>query len=767
MTFLPFTITGIFVSFPIHMKNLIFLLVSICLLSTSLFAADNPRIARIEVVGNERIDRGVITNVLKTKEGDLYDAAKTAEDLKGIYKTGFFSDVMVDTKDTDKGRIVTFVVVERPLVGSIYVSGNKKIKTEDIKDKIKVKAGTVLNVERIKESVEEIRKLYAGKGYYAARINYEIDTDEAAKAGVRFVVEEPQRAYVYKVAFIGNRHLKSSQIKGVMKTREKGWFSWFTGSGILDEEAMDEDRKQIEGLYADNGYMRARIGTPDVRIGKDGKSIAISIPVDEGKLYKIGEVDFSGDIIFDRSEINKQLKSKTGNTFRSSLFREDLMMLTDLYQDKGFAFVDVSPLTQMDDDNNNVGLVFDVDKGSEVYFNRINIVGNVKTRDKVVRRELKFAEGDLYSSSRMKESKRRLTNTTFFKTTDLKPIKTEEADKINLDVLVEEKQTGTLSAGVGYSSYEKVLFTGSVSQENIFGTGRKVYLSASLSSITHLYDLTLVDPYIFDKNLSSSLNVFNSEKEFTTYNYGGYGGSFSLSRPLTDYLTGSLRYRYEAISVSNIDSDAGAFIKDQAGTKTTSSITLSTSYNSIDDVLNPTKGTIASASVELAGGALLGDNQFVKSIISYGRYFPSKFGTSFFLRGTAGAVRPYGGKTVPVYERFFVGGISTVRGFKYGEAGPLDPSTDDVIGALNQVVFNAEWIFPIYQAAGLKGVIFFDYGKGFNDMNGFFKSLRPSAGGGIRWLSPLGPIRLELGFNLDKKSGEKGSVFDFTMGRSF
>jgi len=196
-------------------------------------------------------------------------------------------------------------------------------------------------------------------------------------------------------------------------------------------------------------------------------------------------------------------------------------------------------------------------------------------------------------------------------------------------------------------------------------------------------------------------------------------------------------------------------------------VTPSVSWSTIDDVLNPTKGTIASASFELAGGALAGDNQFMKSLVSYGRYFPSKYGTVFFLRGTAGTVRPYGGRTVPVYERFFVGGINTVRGFKYGEAGPRDPVTGDVIGALNEVFFNAEWIFPIFPTAGLKGILFFDYGKGFNEMNGFWQSLRPTAGVGIRWLSPMGPIRIELGFNINKKSGERGNVFDFTMGRAF
>lgn len=752
------------------MKKLAFLFVFLSLAVTSLlFGADESnRIAKIDVIGNERIDRGVVTGAVKTREKDIYDPQKIGEDLKSIYKTGFFSDVMVDVKDSDQGKIITFVVVERPPISAIYVSGNKKIKTQDLRDKLKIKSGAVLNIEKVKESVDEIRKFYASKGYYAANIRYEIDYEEAYKAGVRFVIEEPQRAYVKKITFIGNKALKPGEIKGFMRTREKGIFSWFTGSGILDEEAIQEDRKQVEALYHDRGYVRAKVGVPEINVSKDGKTISIAMRVEEGNIYKVGTVEFRGDILFDEQDMRKKLKSKPSNTFRSSLFQDDITMITDIYQDKGFAFTDIAPLTSVHDDTQTVNLVFDIAKGSEVYFNRINIIGNIRTRDKVVRRELRFAEGDLYSAKKMTESKRRLRNTTYFKNFDLKPIKTDEPDKVNLDVLVEEKPTGTLSVGVGYSTYEQVILTGSVSQENILGTGKKVFLSASLSSIAHLYDITLVDPYIFDKNLSTSLNVFNTRRIFDTYDWDGYGGSFAVSRPLTDYVTGTLRYRYESISVTNISDEASTFVKDQGGTRSTSSVTASLTRNTIDDILNPMKGVVTTGSVEVAGGPFMGDNKYVRAIASYGQYFPWKYGTTFFLRGTAGTIRQYGGEKVPIYERFFVGGITTVRGFKFGEAGPKDELTEDVIGGLNELIFNSEWIFPIYKPAGLKGVIFFDAGHGFDDSKGFFGSgIRTAAGFGVRWFSPFGPIRLELGFNLNPKDGERGNVFDFSMGRPF
>ena len=274
------------------MKYLAVSLILCAIFSSVLLAAEADKIARVDVVGNERIDKGVVLNAVKTKVGDVYDPVKIGEDLKSIYKTGYFGDVMVDVKDIDKGKAVTFVVVERPSVSAIYIVGNKKVKTEDIRDKLKIKTGAVLNLDVAKQSVDEIKKLYASKGYYAAKVSYEIETEEGYKASLRFLIEEPQRAYVRKITFVGNNHIKASKIKAVMRTQEKGWFfSWFTGSGTLDEDVIGEDRQQIEAFYHDQGYVRVKVGMPDIKISKDGKTISpFSIPLEEGDLYKVGGV---------------------------------------------------------------------------------------------------------------------------------------------------------------------------------------------------------------------------------------------------------------------------------------------------------------------------------------------------------------------------------------------------------------------------------------------------------------------------------------------
>lgn len=743
--------------------------ITILLLSVvPIFSAQaGDKIAQVEIVGSERVDKGFIANTIRTKGNEVFDTEKVREDIKKIYKTGFFSDVQVDVKEGPEGKIVTFVVVERPPINAIYISGNKNIKTNDIRDKLKIKTNSVLNTEKLRESAEEIRKLYSEKGYYATKVNYSIDYPEGYRADVRFLIEESEKALVKAITFKGNKHFKDSKLKDVLKTKEKGFFSWITNSGVLEEENLGDDKRMLEAFYHDNGYVRAKVSNPEVILSKDGRSITIAISIEEGGIYKVGDVSFKGDLLFPADELVPKMKSKKGETFRASLFQQDVLTLTDLYQDEGYAFVDIEPLTQVLDEIRTVDLTYNVTKGPEVFFNRINVIGNIKTRDKVVRRELRFAEGDRYSASKLKESKRRLRNTTFFKELDLKTVKTDEPDKVNLDIVLEEKPTGSISMGLGYSSYEKAMLSGSISQENLFGTGRKIFLEASLSSVTHEFSLSYIEPYLFDKDLSGGVNVFNVTRSFDTYDYKSTGGNLSLSRPLTDHVKTGIRYKFERVNVRNIDEDASTYIKEQAGTKSTSSITLSLSKNSIDDILNPTRGDIAETSFEFAGGPFLGDNDFYKVIASYGRYFPYKFGSTFFLRATAGTVRPYSGQDIPVYERFFVGGINTVRGFQYGEAGPLD-ETGEVIGAKNELIFNTEWIFPIYQPAGLKGVIFFDAGHGFNEEKGFLlDGIRTAAGLGVRWFSPLGPIRLELGFNLSPKKGERRSVFDFMIGRSF
>ena len=774
---------------------------AIIVLPAVLFAAGIDKIASIEVTGNEKIDSGFIMNTIKSKENDTYDIEKVRDDLKSIYKTGFFSDVQIDVKDSAKGKIVTFIVIERPTIKNINIKGNKKVKTPELTDKLKVRVNTVLNIEKIKESMDELKKLYSSKGYYTTKVSYEIVYGDAYDATVNFAINEPEQAFIKAINLSGNKALKTSYLKGFMQTKERTMFSWFTGSGILDEDTLEEDRKNLEAIYYDQGYVRVNIGVPDIALSKDGKSIIITIPITEGNVYKLGTVDVEGDMILPKDKLLAKVKSKTGATFRNTVLHEDILALTDLYQDGGYAFCEITPLTAIDDNARVVNLSFKATKNQEVYFNRINILGNTKTRDKVIRRELKFAEGDRFSATALKDSKRKVKNTTFFKDVDMKIIKTEDPNKVNVDLTVEERPTGSISFGIGYSTSENAIISGSIEQDNFLGTGRKIMLDASLGGSTQQFRLSMIEPYVFDKNLSAGYNLFNYERSMDSYDYKKLGGGVSLTRPLTDYTKIGTKYRFEQVEVYNLYYNVGNIIRDQEGTSTTSAMGFFISKNTIDDVMNPTKGDNGEFSVELAGGLFGGSNDFVSIVGSYGRYFPVKFmDSAFFIKGTAGTIQGYGNKQIPIYEKFYVGGLNSIRGFKYGEAGPLDdelsylpmwtyvpavPATatkplvpahyaymwqwiegsDEPIGAENEVFFNFEWIFPISKAAGVKGVLFSDIGCGF-DHNASFR-LRKAAGFGIRWLSPMGPLRLEFGFNLEPKSGERGSAFEFAIGTQY
>ena len=511
--------------------------------------------------------------------------------------------------------------------------------------------------------------------------------------------------------------------------------------------------------------MRVKVGAPDVRISADGKTISIAIDVQEGDLHKFGKIDFKGDIIFGEEELRSKLKSKPGDTFKASLFQGDVTTLTDLYQDKGYAFVDVAPLTLINDADKTVDVTFDIAKGSEVYFNRINIVGNVRTKDKVVRRELKFAEGDLYSATNMKLTKRRLRNTTFFKEEELKTIKTDEPDKVNVDVIVDEKPTGTLSLGVGYSTYEKIITTGSVSQENIFGTGDKVYLSASLSSIMRLYNLTFVDPYTFDKNFTTSYNIFNTTQIFSDYDWKGSGGGVTVSRPFTEYIRGALGYRLQKMDIYNISSDAGPLIASQAGSSSNERRLRVYHQEHYRRRPQPDQGLDRDRPGRGRGRPL----RRAERVCQGGRFLwpvhPLQVGHHILSEGHGREYDALRGDDDPDLRAVLRGRHPFNAGVRVWRRGPLDPSTGDPVGSTKEVYFNNEWIFPVYKPAGLKGFVFLDYGKGFN--NTFFQPLRPAAGFGMRWFSPMGPITVELGLNLNRKSGEKGDVFDFSMGKPF
>ena len=725
---------------------------------------EDERIAKITILGNEKVTADVIRDQIKSKENEPLSIPQLRKDLKSIYETGFFTDVIVDLRDVEGGKEVIFIVVEKPSIQNILVSGNVKIKTPKIREKIDITPGTILNMEKIKQNADAIKELYSSKAYYRATVDPHVHYLDGNQVDIEFAIKEGKKGYVKKVRFRGNEHFWARKLRKAMRTKKKGWFWYITKRGVLDEDILNADIQSLQAFYFDHGYIQVKIDKPKITISKDGKSIYIDITIHEGERFKIAEVGFEGDILTTRKDLFKLVSTKKGKVYRMSVLQKDIRKITDFYADMGYAYVDVSPLSSVDEEKRLVYLTYDIRKGEKAYFGQINISGNTKTRDKVVRRELKVGEGDLYNSTALKRGRQKLKTTGYFKEVDFTTSKGTSPEKINLDIKVEEAPTGAISFGAGYSTLEGVVGTGEISERNLFGLGYKTNLSTALGTESQRFRFGFTDPWLLGTPTLAGFNIYYDELEYwSEYDSTTAGADLTFGRYLTDYISASLMGKAERVDIFNVSPFASIYVKEQEGVRDTISVTLAFTRDTRDNYYNPTKGGRHSLTVENAGWVLGGDNTFFKAVGDTNWYFPLPLNTVLHLRGRAGFIEGYDGKEVPIYERFFIGGINTIRGFEYGYAGPKD-IFGQPIGAERMVIFNSEFIFPLSKELGLGGVIFYDAGSAWNVK---FDKWRHSVGLGIRWLSPAGPIRVDWGYNLNPEGNERRAVWDFSMGTQF
>jgi outer membrane protein insertion porin family len=735
------------------------LLIGIC-------AGAEENIDKIMILGNVKVEEGVIRGAIKSREGGPFSVEKIREDLRSIFDLGSFTDVQVDIKSTPRGKEVIFIVVEKPSIKEILIKGNDKVKLDDIKEKMTLTPRSILNLDKVKENSEQIRKLYFSKGYYGVKVEYKVDYLETNEAIVTFTVSEGPKGHIQKIVFKGNKKIKASELKKVMTTKQRNILSIITKTGTLDEDVLKNDLQLLTAYYFDHGYLEAKLSEPKIDLSNP-KKIRIEVGIVEGPRYHLGNIDFKGDLLTTKEALFKVLKMKRGDTYSNTAIRREVNALMAKFADQGYAYVEVNPETSVDNKNLLVHLTFEIEKKKSVYYEKIQVVGNTKTRDKVIRRELRVAEGELYNATDMNYSRDRLKRTGYFKEVDFTTSRGSTEEKINLDIKVEESPTGAISFGVGYSTIESVVGSASISDRNLFGLGYSGMLKVSLGLETQSARLSLTDPYFLGYPYAAGFDLYHERVEiFTTYSYKITGGDIRFGKELTDIIRIDAMYKLENVDVYNVASDASFFIVDQQGKRTTSAISLIPSIDTRDDFFNPRRGGKHSLFIQDAGGFLGGDNYSVKVLGQSSWFFPLPLRTTLNIRGQAGIITPYGGKVLPLYEKFFVGGINTVRGFEYGKAGPVDLPTGDPLGSKKMVAFNVEWIFPLSREIGLQGALFFDVGKGFDKFSDI-TPLRFGAGPGIRWYSPFGPIHIDLGFNLNRKRGEKGQVVDFTGGSVF
>lgn len=729
------------------------------------FAPHAGIVGKINIIGSRRVDADAVTAKIKTKAGDKFDSEQIREDIKAVYDTGFFDDIVVDLADTALGKELTFIVRERPIIKQITITGNKELTEEKLKESITIKTNTTLNRIILKENAEKIKALYANEGYYVAKIEPVVHVEKDVEATVNFQIDEGEKVRIKRITIIGNKKMAEKQIKKVMNTSEAGFFSFFTKSGVYQEYIYQNDLNLIMGQYFDNGHIQANITDSKVTLSSDKKWLYITIAVSEGEQFKVGKIDVQGDILKTKKDILENVKTKTGNVFSRKVLMNDITKVGDVYGDAGYANVDINPITKLNEDK-TVDLTLDIHKGEPVYIERVNIAGNINTRDKVIRREVELEEGELYSSTGIKRSRNNLKRLGYFEDVEITTQPGSAENKIVVDVNVKERPTGSFSVGAGYSSADNFIATASVTQKNLFGTGKILDLSATVSGKSQKYNLSFTEPWLFDKPIAAGVDLFNTSKEWPDFTRKSNGFDLRLGFPLYKRDTrGYLTYKFEKVEVTNVATNASTLIKDQEGKNTNSSITATVRRDTRDDAFFPTDGSTLSFSVEFAGEAIGGDVNFIKYIFEGVKYFSMPWDTAIATRAVVGYLQDYGGKEAPVYERFFLGGINTLRGFKTRSVGPKDPKTNELIGGDSEALLNVEYIFPIFPEQKVKGVVFFDTGNAWDGE--FLSDLRYSAGLGIRWYSPFGPLRLEWGYNLDKKPGESASQFEFSIGTGF
>lgn len=722
------------------------------------------KIVRVDIAGNRKIGAAAITEKIKSKVGKPLNEMDISSDIKTIYKMGYFLDVSAAVTAEAQGKVLTFTVVEKGLISEIRLIGNKALDKDDILGAMSVKTRQSLNQEKVKEDIQKIKALYDAKGYYNAEINDHLEKDGQKDIILVLDIKENDRVYIRSITFEGNEAFSTKELVSMMTTTERTFFGFFTDTGILKSDQLKQDQQKISAFYFNNGFINSQIGEPV--ISHDTKGIYIKIPVKEGKRFKIGRVEISGDYLEKtRDKLYALLKTKPGQNYDREAAMKDIETITVAANDEGYAHADVNPKIVTHDKEQLVDMDFQLKKGELVHIARIGISGNTITRDKVIRRQLSIVEGDLYSSSKLKQSYANLNQLRYFEEVDFQ---TEKApnNKMDVNIRVKEKNTGMFMVGAGYSATDKAVIMGQIVQQNFLGYGQILSLRASLGSTTNNYELSFTEPWLFDLPLWFKADIWKYKKEYDSYTLDTKGIGATVGYPIWKALTGYVGYKFSLDNIQDVNQlTASSYIKAQAGERSTSSVSFTLGYDTTNDTMFPTKGIKASGTVQHAGPPLGGNSKFTKYTANISDYHLLFWDIVFAAKGRIGFLQNNDERDdqIPIYERFVLGGINSLRGLRY--VGPVNPGTSDVIGGTTMITLTAEIVFPLIKDAGMKGVLFYDAGNTWN--GGYYlDDLRMTCGAGIRWYSPIGPLRLEYGYVLDRKGLNDDAVgrFEFTIG---
>jgi outer membrane protein insertion porin family len=782
------------------------------------------RLQRVEVRGSKRVDDDDIRTTLGLRQETICTDVEVTRGVRALWELGFFDDIVVEAEPVDvDGVVVTITVTERPAIGKVVYEGNDAIAKDKLDEEVTLKEGEILSVPALMTQVGKIRDLYSKDGFFLARVHYELEKmpTDRNEVKVKFIIDEGDKITVRRIRFVGNVALGHGELTKVMQTGETGLFSFITSSNRFNREAFDEDVMRIQAYYYDQGYLEMQPGTPRVEITADRKHIDITIPVEEGPRYKIGkmrvaEVDVDGREIAPlggRERLQGMVTQEPGEWFSRSKIGGTLEAITRFYRDRGYAKVEVLPETSMRDDERMVDVRVTIRRGPLVRIERINIRGNSKTRDRVVRREIMIAESEIYNQTQIERSRHRVEALGYFESVTLAEEDGSQPDRMVLTFEITERPTGTFQVGAGFSSIESFILTAQIQQMNLFGRGQSLSLQLQLSGIRQLAMVQFIEPYLLETQWTLMVDAFKTIRQFPDFVRDSTGGSLSLGHPIRDHrLRVFLRYRGEYVNI--LSRTGGLFGMAGRGAAFaainppqlanlfqdgfTSLVGVSLMWDSRNNRMFPTDGWFASLSSEFADRVTGSQNIFTR-YQAFARFYKNIWGPFVLKVNTElGLITSRDPQGVPIFERYYLGGIFNIRGFFLNSLGPRvgiarsnDPNAPPpplgiAVGGNVQAFYNVEIEFPLIEAVGIRGVIFTDGGNAWNleralceapdpAMQNRFTdpcvfnplAIRTSVGFGFRWLSPLGPLRFEWGIPLNRQQGENPIQFEFTIGNFF
>jgi outer membrane protein insertion porin family len=763
---------------------------SACLGESSAYAQGVIQDIRVE--GNKRVEPETVRSYLTFSTGDAYDPAKVDESLKALFATGLFQDVRIRRE----GSTIVVVLVENPIVSRVAFEGNREIEDDTLSSEVQLKPRAVYTRARVQSDVQRILDLYRRQGLYAAQVDPKIINLDNNRIDVVFEISEGPSTKVRAINFIGNSAFSDSQLRYVISTTQTNLLSFLKSTNIYDPDRLNLDRELLRQFYLKNGYADARIISATADLDRDGRGFFITFTIDEGERYRFGAIDVESALpSVNIDALRHVILTRTGRVYNAEKVEKTVEALTIEVSQQGYAFGQVRPRFERDEATHTMGIVYTIEEGPRIYIERINIVGNFRTQDDVIRREFRLAEGDAFNRLLVEAARKRLRALSFFKTVDIDTQPGSAPDRVIIVVKVEEQPTGELSFGAGYSTSEGVIGDISITERNLMGKGQYVRLGFSGSLERAQVDFSFTEPHFLDRNLAAGFDLFYKEVDFqdvASFSQRDAGGDIRLGFPIADNTQLGLRYKFVNEQIFNVSNNASLAVKESEGTVNVSSVGYTVAYDTRNLPQSPTSGIFASFSQDLAGVG--GDVNYIRSVADARGYYPITNKLTLVGRVQGGNIEGWGGDDVRMTDLFFKGG-ETIRGFMRAGIGPRDACKDPVTGerihpcskdSLGGKVYwatTAELRFPfpfIPDNLGMQGAVFVDAGSLFDPSDfalnavareGSFifdgSQVRLSSGFSIIWQSPLGPLRADIAQALLKADFDKTEIFRFGASTNF